>query len=684
MADAELRLKGRDDTRAAFSSVENSLGGLQRQAESLRGAFAGIAGAIGVGMFVNTIRSTLELGDSLSKLSQRTGLAVESLSELQYAGKLANVGPEALSEGLKKLAVNLQSAAGGNKELQEAFKAIGISAGELRDVKVDEVVKRAADAFKGMEDGAGKTAIAVKLGGKAFDEWIPLLNGGAAGLREAAKEARAFGVVMTGEAAKSAEQFNDDLTRLQTAAAGFGLKLANDVLPFLGQVAKQMAEAAKEGGALWGVLRGIAEAGKIALQGGVDPTELKAQRDYILSIRGEIAKLQGSAAGKGALGTGLLDRLFYGDAADKKRKIAELQITLRDAERAFKNMQSQAAPAELPKGGTGGGGGGAGADASLPRVATPGRGSTIWAEMVLDQINDLQAQAKKIQDETRRSLEETQQDVINGIGVGPEIALRRQQAISASVDSLLAATPTGQVEGLNAQLDNLNDRLIRGEVSAKLYDEAFAGISKQLSAVRDVGAEAFDAINFSAREFQPFATDFMSQLQSIQYAVQNVGKAFEDSLIDAVKKGRIESGKILAAMAEDIARFAIRQSITAPLFNAIAPALYGGLGGLFGKTGGASTSADGFGLYGGQRASGGPVSAGVAYTVGEIGRETFVPTTDGVIVPAARSSEAMRVTQVFNISAGVDAGVITRAAAMGASLARSSIARDVRTGAFAS
>lgn len=677
MADAELRLKGRDDTRAAFSSVENSLGGLQRQAETLRGAFTSIAGAVGVGMFVNTIRSAIDLGDSLNKLSQRTGLAVESLSELQYAGKLANVGPEALSEGLKKLAVNLQSAAGGNKELQEAFKAIGISAGELRDVKVDEVVKRAADAFKGMEDGAGKTAIAVKLGGKAFDEWIPLLNGGAAGLRDAAREARAFGVVISADTARAAEAFNDNVTRLGSVTTAFGNDLAERVLPTLKRFTDELVAGQRVFGSLGSALFNIAATSPFA-----------SAAENIRSARQDIERLTAQLQRIPSSGYRLRESVA-GDLANAKQRIeyfkeiqrmriAPVDDTMRDA----RDLALRGS--ELPKGGTGGGGGGAGADASLPRVATPGRGSTIWAEMVLDQLNDLQAQAKKIQDETRRSLEETQQEVINGIGVGPEIALRRQQAISASVDSLLAATPTGQVEGLNAQLDNLNDRLIRGEVSAKLYDEAFAGISKQLSAVRDVGAEAFDAINFSAREFQPFATDFMSQLQAIQYAVQNVGKAFEDSLIDALKKGRIESGKILAAMAEDIARFAIRQSITAPLFNAIAPALYGGLGGLFGKTGGASTSADGFGLYGGQRASGGPVSAGVAYTVGEIGRETFVPTTDGVIVPAARSSEAMRVTQVFNISAGVDAGVITRAAAMGASLARSSIARDVRTGAFAS
>ena len=43
----------------------------------------------------------------------------------------------------------------------------------------------------------------------------------------------------------------------------------------------------------------------------------------------------------------------------------------------------------------------------------------------------------------------------------------------------------------------------------------------------------------------------------------------------------------------------------------------------------------------------------------------------------------MRVTQVFNIAPGVDAGTIYRAASLGASMARSSIARDMRVGGAA-
>lgn len=66
-------------------------------------------------------------------------------------------------------------------------------------------------------------------------------------------------------------------------------------------------------------------------------------------------------------------------------------------------------------------------------------------------------------------------------------------------------------------------------------------------------------------------------------------------------------------------------------------------GGMIGGGGFAPVSG---GLYGGGRADGGPVSPGMAYTVGERGTETFMPTVPGVIVPhgGGRGSDAMAVS----------------------------------------
>ena len=62
------------------------------------------------------------------------------------------------------------------------------------------------------------------------------------------------------------------------------------------------------------------------------------------------------------------------------------------------------------------------------------------------------------------------------------------------------------------------------------------------------------------------------------------------------------------------------------------------------------------GLFGGARASGGPVSPGKAFLVGERGPELFVPGASGTIVPNGAGGG-----MVFNIDArGADAGVEER------------------------
>ena len=83
--------------------------------------------------------------------------------------------------------------------------------------------------------------------GKAGADLIPMLNAGADGLRSMRGEAEALGVVFTGDAAKQAEAFNDNLTRLAEASRGFGNEVATIVLPTLGALSQEFVDAAKEG-----------------------------------------------------------------------------------------------------------------------------------------------------------------------------------------------------------------------------------------------------------------------------------------------------------------------------------------------------------------------------------------------------------------------------------------------------
>ena len=171
-------------------------------------------------------KGAIDTGDQLNKLSQKTGIAVEKLSELAYAGDLADVNLESLATGIKKLSVNMAEAATNtNSKAAEAFKALGVavkdSNGNLRSS--DAVMADLADRFASMKDGAGKTALAVALFGKAGADLIPLLNQGGQGLADMADEAKKLGLVMTGETAKNAEEFNDNVKKLSLSTSALAV-----------------------------------------------------------------------------------------------------------------------------------------------------------------------------------------------------------------------------------------------------------------------------------------------------------------------------------------------------------------------------------------------------------------------------------------------------------------------------
>lgn len=233
---------------AAFSSgIAGAKGQLGKFSSFAKGAFLAVAAA---GLAVATamgamVKSAINSADEMSKTAQKAGVTVESLSRLAYAGNLSDVSLETLSGSLIKLSKGMaEIAAGKGAEVEAAFDALGVSAlnldGSMR--APDDVLKDIADKFAAMPDGAQKSALAVKLFGKSGAELIPLLNGGSAGLKQMADEADRFGITLDTKTAKSAEEFNDQLTRLQAMFQGIANKVMAAVLPALNQFAAVISD----------------------------------------------------------------------------------------------------------------------------------------------------------------------------------------------------------------------------------------------------------------------------------------------------------------------------------------------------------------------------------------------------------------------------------------------------------
>jgi len=251
-----------DDWRESLGKIN----GVEINGVAIGATFA--AAVVGVSAMV---KKTIDAADSFSKLSAKSGVAVESLRELNYAASLSDVSTESLGVGLRKLSQNMALAAGGSKLQAAAFDAIGVSLkaadGSLKSA--DTMLKELSSKFATFKDGPEKAALAIDLFGKQGAEMIPLLNGGAAGLAEMADEANRLGIVFDGDLAKNAEAFNDNLTRIQTRAEGAAVAITKELLPTLNNLAQAFVDSQNnsQSFASWlgGGLRIVVEAATILL-----------------------------------------------------------------------------------------------------------------------------------------------------------------------------------------------------------------------------------------------------------------------------------------------------------------------------------------------------------------------------------------------------------------------------------
>jgi hypothetical protein len=122
---------------------------------------------------------------------------------------------------------------------------------------------------------------------------------------------------------------------------------------------------------------------------------------------------------------------------------------------------------------------------------------------------------------------------------------------------------------------------------------------------------------------------------------KSLGLTFSSAFEDAIIKG-LSFRDVLKGIEQDIARIILRKGVTEPMANAIG----GFMSGMFG--GGAQQ------LSGPGMALGGPVSAGMPYTVGEHGPELFVPSMSGTVLPNDSLGGSVSIYQTINVDSRSD------------------------------
>lgn len=563
------------DITAKIANIERDMGRAaqiaERNAKRMEQAFAGASKALGAlggvlsaGAFASMVKGVIDTGDALSKLSQRTGVAVEDLSKLQYAASLNDLTNDKLETSLAKLAKSMADTAAGTGDAAKAFAAMGISvtdsSGKLRSGAA--VIADVADRFSQYEDGAAKAALAQQIFGRSGAEMIPLLNSGAKGLKEMGDEAARLGIVMSEDLAKKSAEFNDNMTRLHARLEGMKRDVIVPMIPVLLEMSEGFADSAREadgmsvaGEAMKTVLQTVAVVGaNVAFV-------LKATGREIGGISAQMAALaQLDFKGFSAIGA-----LMREDAEAARRALDEYEKRILGLSQSEKSAAStarrQAAPTLAP-------------DSKEPRKT--GKRAVERTDDLGEFLKDLEAAMKPAEDAMARFRDIQLDATIAGQGLtraeqelfrlvnSPEweaMPESRQELVRASFEAanatervsdeqrrlneLIAATPTAQLERQRQTMQLLAQAFEDGRISAEQFGEA--------------ATTALGNIGESTRQTTDIMEEFTKQ------AARNMQDAFADFLFDPFKDGldgMLQSfGRMLQRM--------IAEAIAADLANKI-------------------------------------------------------------------------------------------------------------------
>ena len=518
------------------NSMSKSLSGIK----NMMGSFgAGLATYFSVDAFAGLIKSSAELQDQLGKMSEKTGVGVEELSKLQYAAKLSNVSTDQLQTGLIKLGKGMVDAATDSGEARNALAAMGISIrnndGTLKSSSV--ALGEIADKFNGYQDGATKATLASKLFGKSVGpDLIPMLNGGSNGIKAAGDELERLGGVINKSMVENATKFNDNMARLEVVGGAAGKAIANEVIPYINQLATEFMVARKNG-------LGFMDMLSMTLRSRDYAEQLKEINDEINMV---------NKAWAFPIGPSRDERLAALER--QKKSIIDIQTLM---------MKDQLMGPERPK---------------LEAKSAP-------LPVDLDKLRKQKESIEEIVIGARNTIEKEQD----------KIALAMDTSLDSEMQKRLAADILKVTDAVRDRQEQIAKLMRKGDLDPKGAEEA----QRRLNEIQLQGIERATQLNQVQTQLNysweygatKAVKSYVDEITNMAIQVeQMVGKAFkglEDQMVSVFTTGKLSFTSMANSIISDMARIVIRQSITGPLANLFGSLFLGG-----GRAGGAAPVTD--------------------------------------------------------------------------------------------
>jgi len=243
----EVKIKMTADDLASdkIKGVGKSAGTTTEKLRGMRGQFLAVGAAGGailgaLGIATKTFATT---GDEIQKMSLRTSISTEALSEMRFALEQSGSSIEGMEKGVRRMTSFIQDGRDGLTETTRALDTMGVSVSDFEGAKPEQAFNLLTTALAGVEDEITQAALAQDIFGRSGTALLPLLAQGADGIEALKQEAHDLGIVFDQDMADSAARLIDAQNTMGKSVEGLQIAFAQHLAPALSSLMETVGAA---------------------------------------------------------------------------------------------------------------------------------------------------------------------------------------------------------------------------------------------------------------------------------------------------------------------------------------------------------------------------------------------------------------------------------------------------------
>ena len=512
--------KGFRAAKQGLTSIKNAASSLFKGLAKLTAGFAALGAAITI-----VFKKSFGFIDNIGKIASRTGASTDLIQSFQLAALESGSSLEQANKALQKFSRSIGDAQRGLKTQVDVFEDLGIevNSAAFKTLSFDEILRKTADGLQALGSEAERNTALANLFGRAGIELSGVLTNGSGAIDEFIDRSRRLGLILSEDAVRATEQFNDKLT-----VVGF---------------------------------------------------QFRALRDNITTAF--IPSL-----------TLLIDKFGALLAPENEDDLEKLGKTIKNV--FFDTILS--------------------ATATLGELVKAFQLVVLKAKLFKEEVIAIGNFLMDIPfAPTLFSLKE--------LGTLFDTATKGVKSFSGAVAQKVNPT----IKSLQDQIAALENPFLNfEEFIKKLQEQDFEGIAQKFKQIFGT-EEVMDQMS----TLQKFNETLGVTKVNLENLAVNSFKKFEDALVSALMSGKAQFKDFADFVIEQLIRIAIQETI----IKGITSLFTGGFNPASAATSSTSNFSNPFAGFFSQKATGGTVSSGRPYMVGEKGAELFVPSRTGTIVP---------------------------------------------------